>query len=78
MVVSMLMYMVILVVITCLAVILLRAVKKYNRTLENYYAEYPELSGKRLDSVVLAFFLYGILSLINLLSFSRPVVVGRS
>lgn len=62
MVVSMLMYMVILVVITCLAVILLRAVKKYNRTLENYYAEYPELSGKRLDSVVL--------------SFSRPVVVG--
>lgn len=76
MVVSMLMYMVILVVITCLAVILLRAVKKYNRTLENYYAEYPELSGKRLDSVVLAFFLYGILSLINLLSFSRPVVVG--
>lgn len=31
MVVSMLMYMVILVVITCLAVILLRAVKKYNR-----------------------------------------------
>lgn len=76
MVVSMLMYMVILVVITCLAVILLRAVKKYNRTLENYYAEYPELSGRRLDSVVLAFFLYGILSLINLLSFSRPVVVG--
>lgn len=76
MVVSMLMYMVILVVITCLAVILLGAVKKYNRTLENYYAEYPELSGKRLDSVVLAFFLYGILSLINLLSFSRPVVVG--
>lgn len=74
-VVSMLMYMVILVVITCLAVILLRAVKKYNRTLENYYAEYPELSGRRLDSVVLAFFLYGILSLINLLSFSRPVVV---
>lgn len=76
MVVSMLMYMVILVVITCLAVILLRAVKKYNRTLENYYAEYPELSGRRLDSVVLAFFLYGILSLINLLSFSRPVIVG--
>ena len=75
-VVSILIYMVILVVITCLAVILLRAVKKYNRTLENYYAEYPELSGKRLDSVVLAFFLYGILSLINLLSFSRPVVVG--
>lgn len=66
MVVSMLMYM----------VILLRAVKKYNRTLENYYAEYPELSGRRLDSVVMAFFLYGILSLINLLSFSRPVVVG--
>lgn len=76
MVVSMLMYMVILVVITCLAVILLRAVKKYNRTLENYYAEYPELSGRRLDSVVMAFFLYGILSMINLLSFSRPVVVG--
>lgn len=76
MVVSMLMYMVILVVMTCLAVILLRAVKKYNRTLENYYAEYPELSGKRLDSVVMAFFLYGILALINLLSFSRPVVVG--
>lgn len=75
-VVSILIYMVILVVITCLAVILLKAVKKYNRTLENYYAEYPELSGKRLDSVVLAFFLYGILSLINLLSFSRPVVVG--
>lgn len=75
-VVSMLMYIVILTVIACLAVILLRAVKKYNKTLENYYAEYPELSGKRLDSVVLAFFLYGILSLINLLSFSRPVVVG--
>lgn len=75
-VVSMLIYMVILVVITCLAVILLRAVKKYNRTLENYYAEYPELSGRRLDSVVLAFFLYGVLALINLLSFSRPVVVG--
>lgn len=75
-VVSMLMYMVILIVITCLAVILLRAVKKYNKTLENYYAEYPELSGRRLDSVVLAFFLYGILALINLLSFSRPVVVG--
>lgn len=76
MVVSMLMYMVILVVIACLAVILLRAVKQYNKTLENYYAEYPELSGKRLDSVVMAFFLYGILSMINLLSFSRPVVVG--
>lgn len=75
-VVSILIYMVILVVITCLAVILLRAVKKYNRTLENYYAEYPELSGRRLDSVVMAFFLYGILSMINLLSFSRPVVVG--
>lgn len=76
MVVSMLMYMVILVVIACLAVILLRAVKQYNKTLENYYAEYPELSGRRLDSVVMAFFLYGILSMINLLSFSRPVVVG--
>lgn len=75
MVVSMLMYMVILVVMTCLAVILLKAVKKYNRTLENYYAEYPELSGRRLDSVVMAFFLYGILALINLLSFSRVVVV---
>ena len=72
--ISIVLYIVIVVEAVCLGVWMVKAVRRYNRLLMDYYSGNEIVRGRRLTSVNLAFFLYFALALANMAS--RNTVVS--
>lgn len=66
--ISIVLYVVVVVEAVCLGVWMVRAVRRYNRLLMDYYSGNEIVKGKRLTSVNVAFFLYFALALANMAS----------
>lgn len=68
-------YAVILVEIVCLGGLLTRSVVQYNKKLESYFTGNTLMSGKRLTSWLWGYFLYAILSIIQLVCFNEYLLI---